>query len=234
MSKNIRDFMPQILGFRALFKNIDEAEAAAILQCLKAQIRNFRRGETILLAGAPIPGFALILEGTVAIQEDDYYGRRHIIAKLQAGELFAEAFVFAGLERMPLSVVATEESCMLFIDGKRLLAPCPEHCTKQQEMLQNLLGMVARKNVGLTQKFSICSRPSTEEKLLAFLLHTARQEGSLHFALRYNRQELADYLGVERSAMCARLSALQKKGLIQYKGKDFRLLLPKKEAPLEA
>lgn len=206
----------------ALFRGITDQEMPGLLDCLGAQEKSYGRGEIILQAGEPVTGLGLMLEGAAQVVQYDYWGNRSILAALAPGDLFAEAFCCAGVERLPVSVVAGPARVLLLRGDK--LPPCGKACPWHGVLSANLLGIMAAKNVGLTQKISHVSKRSMEQKLLSYLSEQARQQGSSSFRLAFDRQELADYLGVDRSALCRQLGVLQERGLLQYNRRQITLL----------
>jgi CRP-like cAMP-binding protein len=128
-------------------------------------------------------------------------------------------FLFAFAEEMtlPVSVVATADSSVLLIDSRRLVAPCAKACRFHGRLIQNTLQMVSKKNVLLTQKNLLISKRTTREKLLSYLSEESRKAGSRRFVIPFDRQGLADYLIVERSAMSSELSKLQKEGVLRFR-----------------
>jgi CRP-like cAMP-binding protein len=158
------------------------------------------------------------------VVQDDYYGNRSVLTILQPGELFAEAFSFAGLGAMPVSVIAIKDSNVLLLDCKHVLTSCSNSCRFHSLLLKNLLQEMAQKNLALSQKIRYMSQKTTKEKLMAYLLDQAKQQGSSEFIIPFDRQALADYLGVERSAMSAEISKLKRSGRIDTKGAWFCLI----------
>ncbi|HOO28608.1 MAG TPA: Crp/Fnr family transcriptional regulator, partial [Lachnospiraceae bacterium] len=198
-----------ILKTAELFQGIEETELLLLLSCLSARVLFYEKGQTVFLAGERITQFGLVLSGQVQIVQDDYYGNRSILGKMETGDLFGESFVYANIKVLPFSVITAAESEILFIDGYRLAAPCARACGFHSMLIRNMLHIVSMKNVMLTQKIEFISKRTTREKLLAYLSAEAKKAGSGSFFIPFNRQELADYLSVERSAMSAELSKLR-------------------------
>ena len=125
-----------------------------------------------------------------------------------------------------MSVEAAQDSQVLLLDCQRVIHTCSDACIFHQRLAANLLKIVARKNLMLTRKLALLSKRTTKEKLMAYLMEQARLAGSDAFTLPYDRQTLADYLGVDRSAMSAELSKLRRAGLLECKGRNVRLQKP--------
>jgi len=207
-----------------LFRNIEESDLQHLLSCLAAKEVHYEKGQTVLFSGEKIKRFGIVLSGQVQIIQDDYYGNRSILANIETGNLFGESFACAEIEVLPVSVIATVESEILFIDCQRLALPCAKACGFHSSLIQNMLNIVAMKNILLTQKNEFISKRTTREKLLTYLSFEAKKVGSSHFDIPFNRQELADYISVERSAMSAELSKLRDDGVLRFHKNQFELL----------
>ena len=184
----------------------------------------------MFLEGDPAEFVGVVLSGQVQIVRTDYYGNRSVLTVVSPGGLFAEAFACAGVEALPVSAMALQTSTVLLLDCKRVLTGCSNACTFHSRLVRNLLKGIAQKNLMLTSKIRCMSQKTTREKLLEFLLEQAKQHGSAEFVIPYDRQALADYLGVERSAMSAEISKLKKAGRIDCSGSRFRVLTPDKKS----
>ncbi len=206
-----------------LFQNIEEAELFGLLGCLRAKPRSYEKGAFILRAGEPVTGFGMVLVGRVQVTREDLYGTRTLLTQLGAGDLFAEAFAFAFAPALPVSVEAASDCAVLFFDHTRLISPCANGCAFHTQLIRNMMGILARKNLMLNSKIQHISRRTTREKLLSYLNEQAHAHKSAQFIIPFDRQELADYLCVERSAMSAELSRLQKEGVLSYHKSAFKL-----------
>lgn len=213
-----------VLQSVALFRGMEPSELLPLLSCLSAREAHYAKDQTIFSSGERISCFGVILFGQVQVVQDDYYGNRSILAKIGAGNLFGESFACAETKKLPVSVLAMTESAVLFIDSRRLAVPCCNACAFHSRLIQNMLYIVSMKNIALTQKIEITSKRTTREKLLAYLSVEAKKAGSHCFDIPFNRQELADYLAVERSAMSAELSKMRKEGLLHFHKNQFELL----------
>ena len=213
-----------ILQSCALFAGVEEQELAAMLQCLGARKRQVEKEQYIFREGDPADFVGVVLTGAVRILRTDFYGNQSIVGQLEAGDLFGEAFSCAGSTVLPVSAVAVQPSSVLLLDLRRVLTVCSNACTFHSRIVSNLVKELAWKNLQLNQKLDIALRRSTRDKLMAFLLNQAKLQGSARFTIPFDRQALADYLGVERSAMSAELSKLQKEGVLVTKRSRFELL----------
>jgi CRP-like cAMP-binding protein len=214
----------ELLARCALFDGIAADHIPTLLHSLRAKQQACQKGACIRREGEPADFIGIVLEGTVQIYQDDYNGKRNIIAGLGPGTMFAEAFACAGVPELPVSVLAVTDCVILLLRADRLLEPAAGEEALRGQMLRNLLAIVARKNVFLNQKLRIVAHKTTAEKLMAFLNEQARLHHAAEFAIPYDRQALADYLGVERSAMCAEIGKLQKAGVLETHKNRFKLL----------
>ena len=222
MKKIFKDFKE--LHDIDIFTGIKADELKSMLSCLGAKTVSYKKGSSILLEGDPADSVGIVIYGTVHIIKEDFYGNRSIMAKAETGELFGEVFACADLDTIPVSVFAAENSEIMFINCKKVLTVCNGSCTFHNILISNLLRIVSEKALFLNQKIDFLSKRSTREKVLAYLSSIAKQTGSNDFTIPFNRQELADFLCVERSAMSAELSRMKRDGLIDYSRSHFRLL----------
>lgn len=219
-----------ILSQCPLFSGISRQEMGLMLNCLGGKITGIAKGNPVFLEGDPAEFVGVVLSGQVQIVRTDYYGNRSVLTVVSPGGLFAEAFACAGVEALPVSAMALQASTVLLLDCKRVLTGCSNACPFHSRLVRNLLQGIARKNLMLTSKIRCMSQKTTHEKLMEFLLEQAKQHDSAEFVIPYDRQALADYLGVERSAMSAELSKLKKAGRIDCSGSRFRVLTPDKKS----
>ena len=147
-----------------------------------------------------------------------------IISQVFKGNLFAEAFALREDNMLSVNVQAEEDCCIMLFDARRILTLCPSACRYHVNLIKNILSDLAQKNAVLTEKVSHISQRTTRRKLLSYLSAEARRAGSVDFTIPFDRQQLADYLSVDRSAMSAELSKLKSEGLISYHKNKFTLL----------
>lgn len=212
------------LAQNPLFSGISSTENTSLLQCLGATAKSYAKGSFIYMAGDSLRGIGLVLKGKVLVLQDDFWGNRDIVAQIGAGGIFAEAFCCAGLDKIPVSVLAADQTDIMFIDYERIISRCPAACAFHSQLVKNMLGILARKNVTLTKKIKHVGARRTREKLLSYLSGIAAETGSTSVQIPFNRQDLADYLAVERSAMSAELSKMRAEGLVEYHKNHFRLI----------
>ena len=212
-----------ILINNSLFRSIPESDIPILLKHLEAYTGQYKKDTFIKMTGDPADFIGIVLSGEIYICQTDFYGNRSIVASFTAGNLFAEAFACAGIAQLPADILAAADCRILFLSSRTLFQSCDRCSSFHHQLIANLLGIVSRKNLYLNQKLSYISRGTTKEKLLAYLSDQAKQNHSNEFTIPFNRQELADFLGVERSAMSAELGKLSKLGILETQRRYFRL-----------
>ena len=213
-----------ILRKCSLFADIEDQHLIAMLSCLGAKRESFDKKYTIFAEGNPAKYIGILLSGSAQIIRHDYYGNRSIVAGVLPGELFGESFACADIKTLPVSIVANEPCEVLLIDGSHVLHTCSNGCEFHRRMIYNLMRDLAAKNIMFHQKLDITGKRSTREKLLAYLAYVERQSGKNEFEIPFDRQELADYLEVDRSGLSAEIGKLRREGVIDCRKNHFVLL----------
>ncbi len=208
--------MEIILPETELFEGIDEAGRLALLDCLGAVTAEYRKGGQILGEGGVTEELGLVLSGMALISHADAWGTESVLGHAGPGSVFAEAYACAPGEPLLIRVTAAEDTRVLFINAGRLLRPCAAACAPHSRALLNLLGICARKSLQLSRKILHTGPKTIRGRLMSYFSDCAGQAGGASFTLPYKRQQLADYLGVDRSALCAELSKMRRDGLIEY------------------
>ena len=207
-----------------VFSDISENNLLTMLSCMEARVVCFQKNQLVFREGDPARYMGIVLSGRVQIMRHAACGSRNIIGSFEKSEVFGAAFACSGVETLPVSVLATVDSEILLIDCKRIINVCPDTCAFHAKLISNLLRIVAQRNVQFNQKLEIITQKTTRDKLVAFLFAQAQQADSNRFTISYNRQQLADYLGVSRCAMTAELSKLRDINLIHYCRNEFEIL----------
>lgn len=209
-----------------LFRGIPTEELNALLDCMGAARRRYRRGELILRRGDLAQRLGLVLSGAVHIVREDFWGNRTIVGLAESGEVFAESYACLGSEPLEVSALAAAETEVLFLDAGRAVAGCGRGCAAHAQLSRNLLALLAGRNLALTRKMGHMARRTTRDKVLSFLSAQALRAGGPAFDIPLDRQQLADYLAVDRSALSAVLSRLRGEGVLEFHKNHFRLLRP--------
>lgn len=206
-----------------LFKDVQDDQIEQLLMHLKAFQKTYKKNETIIRKGENIETVGIILKGEVHVMQSDYWGNTNILMDLQENEIFAEAYACIDDQDMGVSVEASQDCEILFIHVKSILNPCPYSCSSHKILFRNLLNTIARKNIFLNDKISLMSKKTIREKVLSYLSNEALRNNSKIFKIPYNRQELADFLGVDRSALSHELSKMQNEGILSFHKNSFQL-----------
>ncbi|MBQ5584079.1 MAG: Crp/Fnr family transcriptional regulator [Ruminiclostridium sp.] len=209
-----------------LFRQIDPKDLAAMLKCLSARVLTAQRGEFIETTSGGKPLMGVVLEGSVEMISEDYFGKKSILTLLTVGNLFGETYSCLQARNRTVAFQVREDSRVLILDYDRILHACKLVCRFHHRMIENMVELIAEKNLELIEKLEVTSRTSIREKLLTYLTREAERTGSLTFTIPMGRTELAEYLCTDRSAMTRELSRLRDEGIISFDKRTFTLLNP--------
>ena len=207
-----------------LFFFFFDDEISAMLNCLQAQLLTFQKGEYVFREGEHIDKITLLVEGKLLIQKDDFWGNPSIVHAIQVGEMFGESYIAPESGAILNDVIAEENSAVLFFDIRKILTVCPSACKFHAMVIQNLFFAISEKNRKLVQKIGHISKRSTRAKLLSYLSEEAKRQNNSSFSIPFNRQQLADFLSVDRSAMSNELCKMRNEGLLEFDKNKFTLL----------
>ena len=215
--------MLSVLRTSGIFFGISEEETEKMLHCLEVRPETYQKDEYILRAGDRVEAFGVVITGKVMIIQEDFWGNRNILAAVGAGHCFAETFACSPGAVLNVSVIAETNVQVLFLNVKRILTTCPSTCSHHSRMIRNLLSELAEKNLRLNEKITHLGQRSRRAKILSYLSAEAQRHGSVEFDIAFSRQQLADYLSVDRSGLSMELSRMQEEGLLEYRKKHFVL-----------
>lgn len=204
-----------------LFAGIKEEDIESLLQCLGAVERFYKKGETIMQEGKLTESIGVVLEGCALIEHYNVWGDNTIMGYAMPGNIFAEAYACIPNEPLMITVTAAEASRILFLNVGKILTTCSNTCIFHRKLIRNLLSVCAQKNLNLSKKIMYTSSKSIRGRLLEYFSDCIKKEGKNQFEIPFNRQQLADYLNVDRSAMCNELSKMQKEDIISYQKRYF-------------
>lgn len=207
-----------------LFHGIEESSLDSLMDCLGAKVKNYSKYEMVLVAGSKVDRVGIVVSGSVQVIKEDIIGNRTIIAGIGQYELFGEVFACALIEKSPITVVATEPCSVLWIQFLRLITTCSSACVFHAKLIENMLKLMAEKNIILNNKIDYLSKRTIREKLTAYIISLAEQQDSLEFEIPFNRNELADFLCVDRSAMSRELGKMRDEGLLDINKNSIKLL----------
>ena len=218
----MKDFL-HIIRSAPLFSGVSDTELTAMLACLKAEKKSFPKEAFVLQAEDTAASIGLVLLGTVLVIQEDIWGNRNILSKAGPGQTFAAAYACAPGSRLNVSVVADTPITVLFLNVERILTVCPSACSCHSHMIRNLLGELAVKNLQFSEKLTHVGQRSTRSKIMSYLSAEAQRLGTYELDIPFSRQQLADYLCVERSGLSLELGKMKKDGLLDYHKSHFVL-----------
>ena len=207
-----------------LFNGIMMEDLTGLLGCLGAQKLTVSKGQVIFREGDAATQLGIVLKGAVQLERQDYYGNRSIVAYIAPGELFCESYAFAGVSALPISAVADEDSVVLLIDARHITVCCGNACAFHSRIIFNMLHLVAVNNLVFDQKIQVTSKRTTREKLMTYLMNQMKLQNTNRFTIPYDRQELADYLEVDRSGLSNEISKLRREGVLESEKNHFTIL----------
>ncbi len=216
--------MPEIdLSSTELFQNIAPADLDTLLECLEVRKKFYQKGEILFLEGGPTSNLGIVLSGRIMIEMGDAWGGRSILGTIGPGGTFAEAYACVPREPLLVTVSAAEDTGVMLVDAGRVLTVCPNGCEFHSILIRNLLTLCARKNLQLSRRMQHIAQKSIRGRLMSYFSQCSKQAASYSFQIPYNRQQLADYLNVDRSALCSELGKMQRDGLIRYQKNQFTI-----------
>lgn len=213
-----------IIASNPLFKQIQEEDLMGMLNCLCARVHLYKKDCYIILAGDQVRSIGVVLKGKVSVERESEDGLRNLVAVLVRGECFGESFACSDHPEAFVSVVAMEDCEVLFLDCKKIVTTCSSACTFHTRLIENILSMLTDKILGLNQKLEIVSKRKIREKLLTFFETQKRNAGTNVFSIPYNREQLADFLFVDRSALSNELCKMRDEGMIRFQKNKFEIL----------
>ena len=219
----MKKYIP-VLRRTALFAGLDDSQIEAMTACLRLEACAYRKGETVYHSGQFIRVIGILASGCLLIQRDDYWGNRSVVNRLGVGEVFGEAFALQDSEAFFHDVIALEDSIVLALDPRYLFTSGSGSDALSMRLIENLLRSVSAKSRTLAQKIDCMARRTTREKLIAYLSAQSQRTGSARFDIPFDRQQMADYLGVDRSAMCTELGKMRDEGMLTFHKRTFTLL----------
>ncbi len=213
-----------ILKKSPLFGGLKEEEIHTVLNCLNAQEKSYPKGSFILHLGERAESIGLLLHGRAHVVQEDFWGNRNLVTELTAGQVFAESYACTPGSILQVGVLAAELCDVLFLDAQRLLTLCASGCAFHTRLIHNLVNILAQKNLLMNEKLTHMGQRTTRQKLLSYLSAEAQRHGGAEFDVPFNRQQLADYLSVDRSAMSAELCKMRDEGLLRFRRSHFVLV----------
>ncbi len=206
-----------------LFDGIAEDDLRGLLHCLHGHEKQYQKGEILIMDEDDVSYVGIVLSGCVHMLKEDIWGRQTLFAYIRPGQLLGEVFAVQRERNACVSFVAATDARVLFISAENIIHDCPNRCAFHGRLVTNFFDLLGQKGVSLMEKIEVSSRPSLREKILAYLSLQAQKQGSRYITLPLNRTLLADFLGVNRSAMTREMAAMRREGLIDYDRNTFML-----------
>lgn len=206
-----------------IFEGIDESQFGSLLGCLGAKTQEYTKNEIIFLAESNVTSVGIILSGSAQIVKEDIMGNRTIMSELSEGDIFGEAFACANVVKIPVTVLTTTGCMVLFIQINRIVTTCSSACSFHTILIKNMLQLIAQKNILLNHRMDILSQRSTREKLITYLTMQMKRHGKNKFRIPFSRDELADFLCVNRSALSRELSNMRNENLLTFNKNEFEI-----------
>ncbi len=218
----MKEFFP-ILRSSSLFSGVSEEELAAMLSCLDTRMEAFPKEAFVLRTGDTVESIGIVLSGSVLVIQEDIWGNRNILSKAGPAQTFAAAFACAPGSILNVSVIADTPTTVLFLNVKRILHVCPSACSHHSRIIRNLLTDLAEKNLRFSEKLTHMGQRTTRAKLMSYFSAEAQRLGTYEFDIPFSRQQLADYLAVERSGLSLELGKMRDEGVLDFHKNHFVL-----------
>lgn len=211
----MKNFLP-VLRSSQLFSGVSESELTAMLSCLDIRKEDFPKEAFVLRVGDRVDSIGLVLSGSVLVIQEDIWGNRNILSKAGAGQTFAAAYACAPDSKLNVDVIAETPVTAMFLNVKRVLNICPSACEHHSRLVRNLLGELAEKNLRFNEKLTHMGQRTTRSKIMSYLSAEAQRLGKYEFDIPFSRQQLADYLAIERSGLSLELGKMKRDGLLNF------------------
>ena len=218
MNKNI-----EILAKTALFSGIAPEEIIVLLNCVNAKYSRFRKDDLIIEEGEDVREFGIMLSGHARSIKWDASDKIIIITLLNQGNEIGVLLAARPGHKSSVWVQAQDDVEVLQISYDRMISRCKENCPKHETMLRNYISIVADKGLDLHERINCLLKPTLREKIITYLLRESHEKQSRFFSIPMNRNVMAEYLNIERSALSRELSYMKRDGLIDYHKNSFKL-----------
>jgi len=213
------------LSQMSLFAEIVPSEIAELLKCTQAVCVNYKKDDFIIEEGQVVSDFGVILSGTGSSIKWDASGKQIIITLLEKGSMVGVMLAAKAQHKSPLAVQVTQDAAVLLIPFNRIITRCAKNCACHEKLLRNYISVVAEKGLELHERINCLLEPTVRDKIMSYLLRASRQQNSPTFTIPFNRNVMAEYLNIERSALSRELSNMKKVGIIDYHKNSFKLFI---------
>ena len=184
---------------------------------------SYEKNAVIFHIGQMTEEIGVVVNGCIHIENIDLLGNKSILSDISAGQIFAETYAFCE-EPLMVDVVAAADSTILFLNVKKMLLPQYNSYHWQTTMRNNLLISAMHKNLILSQRIFCTTSKTIRGRILTYLSAQAlKQNNARSFEIPFDRQQLADYLNVDRSALSKELGKMQEEGIITFRKNFFTI-----------
>lgn len=226
MKENIQDIMQDNMKniIRAkLFSGLSQKDVCRLLTCLKAQPVGYARETVVVEEGCPVKKFGILLRGRGKSYKTDSQGHTLTVTLLKEGSEIGVILAASPARKSPVSVTVEQGSSVLFISYNRLINSCTRNCPCHRQLLKNFMCIVAEKGLVLHERLACLLRPTARDKILTYLKNCSGLQNGVPFTIPLDRNAMAEYLNMDRSALSRELSGMKKDGIIDYYKSTFRL-----------
>lgn len=207
----------------ALFQNIPDNELEVLLDDVEGIIRHYNKGEIILPTDEHPQFIGVLLEGRIHMVKENTNGDEILVTIIWPGELFGESFACNKKSISCVTFITEEETTVLMIPFQKIISATERDYKAYKQLQVNIIAMLAEKNMRLMQKIGIVSQKTLRDKILAYLQMQVQEQGTEKIDIPVSRTVMAEYLGVNRSALARELSLMQKEGLLDMDHRHFDL-----------
>ena len=206
-----------------IFDNIAQENREAMLKCINAYTKEFTKGDFVLSSEDSPMLMGVLQRGSVHMVTEDMWGSRSLLCMQEPGDLMGETFACAREENYTIGYQAVSDCQVLFMDFGRVMHTCDMMCAFHHRLIENMVKMIAAKNLEFIKKIDVMSKMHMREKILTLLSQYAAAAGSQTFVMPMGRVRMAEYLCVDRSAMSRELAKMAEEGLIEFEHSRFTL-----------
>jgi len=207
-----------------LFAHISPKEVQKMLDCFQNRVLNGKKGQLLFVNGTLLQEVGVVLTGSVRLENNDLWGNRSLIGIAEEGALFAESYTLLGDCPLLVDVVANEDCRVLMLKTEKLMNPCCRVCEGHVQLIKNMLLLSSRKNIALSERMLDSSPKSVRGRVMSYLSREVARQGCGRLVLPFDRQQMADYLNLDRSALSKELSRMKADGLLRYHKNVFEVL----------
>jgi len=208
----------EALNSSTLFRGINPESLNIMLECLKPRIQRCKQREIVALYGTPFQGVGIVASGSVALTKETYSGNRIILDILNTGAIFGEMVAFSDNKVWPVTVIAQDDSSLLFLPPDKILETCYNVCASHSILIMNMLKILSNRALMLNKKIEYLSAKSIRSKVSNYLLDISRVSGGIIFKIPMKRHELADYLNMPRPSLSREMGLMRDEGIIEFDG----------------